>query len=45
MMGMMTLARVLPAEKYERMLALIKTGQHEPGQKLPDQQSQHKHSG
>jgi manganese oxidase len=37
MMGMMSLVRVLPAAKYERMMTLIKEGKYEPGPKLPDQ--------
>jgi hypothetical protein len=47
MMGMMTLARVLPAEKYDRMMALIKEGKYEPGPKWPAKQEthQHKHGG
>ncbi|MGE0130342.1 MAG: multicopper oxidase domain-containing protein [Blastocatellales bacterium] len=47
MMGMMTLVRVLPAEKYDRMMALIKEGKHEPGPKWPSKQDtpQHKHGG
>jgi hypothetical protein len=46
MMGMMTLVRVLPAEKYERMIAMIKAGKYEPGPKWPVKQNsqQHKHS-
>jgi FtsP/CotA-like multicopper oxidase with cupredoxin domain len=45
MMGMMTLVRVLPAEKYDRMMALIKEGKYEPGPKWPSKQDapQHKH--
>ncbi|MBI1760852.1 MAG: copper oxidase [Acidobacteria bacterium] len=46
MMGMMSLVRVLPPEKYERMLALIKAGKYEPGAKLPGGTSgQHQHPG
>jgi manganese oxidase len=47
MMGMMTLVRVLPAEKYDRMMALIKEGKYEPGPKWPSKQDshQHKHGG
>lgn len=45
MMGMMSLVRVLPPEKYERMLALIKEGKYEPGKALPGVTSEHKHSG
>jgi FtsP/CotA-like multicopper oxidase with cupredoxin domain len=43
MMGMMTLVRVLPAEKYDRMMALIKEGKYEPGPKWPSKQEPHKH--
>lgn len=35
MMGMMTLVRVMPPEKYERMQALIRAGKYEPGPKWP----------
>ena len=47
MMGMMTLVRVLPAEKYDRMMALIKEGKYEPGPNWPGKQDsrQHKHGG
>jgi len=47
MMGMMTLVRVMPAEKYDRMMALIKEGKYEPGPKWPSKQDmhQHKHGG
>jgi hypothetical protein len=47
MMGMMTLVRVLPAEKYDRMMALINEGKYEPGPKWPSKQDthQHKHGG
>ncbi len=43
MMGMMTLVRVLPAEKYDRMMALIKEGKYEPGPKWPSKQETHQH--
>ncbi|MGH9800433.1 MAG: multicopper oxidase domain-containing protein, partial [Blastocatellia bacterium] len=45
MMGMMTLVRVLPPDKYDRMMALIKEGKYEPGPKWPNRQSgnEHKH--
>ncbi len=43
MMGMMTLVRVLPAEKYDRMMALIKEGKYEPGPKWPAKQETHQH--
>jgi hypothetical protein len=38
---------VLPAEKYDRMMALIKEGKYEPGPKWPSKQDshQHKHGG
>jgi manganese oxidase len=45
MMGMMSLVRILPPAKYERMLTLIKEGKYEPGKALPGLQSEHKHSG
>src|SRR5215468_5126606 len=47
MMGMMTLVRVLPAEKYDRMMSLIKEAKYEPGPKWPSKQDshQHKHGG
>ncbi len=45
MMGMMSLVRVLPPEKYARMLALIKAGKYEPGKQLPGATSEHKHAG
>jgi FtsP/CotA-like multicopper oxidase with cupredoxin domain len=35
MMGMMTLARILPSEKYERMISLIRENRYEPGPKWP----------
>lgn len=43
MMGMMTLIRVLPPEKYDRMMALIKDGKYEPGPKWPEKGDAHKH--
>jgi manganese oxidase len=43
MMGMMTLVRVLPPEKYDRMMALIKEGKYEPGPKWPAKPDAHKH--
>jgi hypothetical protein len=47
MMGMMTLVRVLPPEKFDRMMALIREGKHEPGPKWPakPEAHQHKHGG
>jgi hypothetical protein len=47
MMGMMTLVRVLPSEKYDQMMALIKDGKYEPGPKWPGKQAapQHNHGG
>ena len=46
MMGMMTLIRVLPPDKYERMLTLVKEGKYEPGAELgkPGAGHQHKQS-
>ena len=43
MMGMMTLVRVLPAKKYDRMMALIKEGKYEPGPKWPTKPEAHQH--
>ena len=43
MMGMMTLVRVLPPEKYDRMMALIKEGKYEPGPKWPAKPGGHQH--
>ncbi len=43
MMGMMTLVRVLPPDKYERMLQLIKEGKHEPGKELGKPAAGHHH--
>ncbi|MFN0087876.1 MAG: multicopper oxidase domain-containing protein [Blastocatellia bacterium] len=45
MMGMMTLVRVLPSEKYGRMMALIRENRYEPGPKWPAKAGaqEHKH--
>jgi FtsP/CotA-like multicopper oxidase with cupredoxin domain len=43
MMGMMTLVRVLPPEKFDRMMALIREGKHEPGPKWPAKPEAHPH--
>ena len=43
MMGMMTLVRVLPPDKYDRMMALIKEGKHEPGKELGKPTATHQH--
>ncbi len=45
MMGMMTLVRVLPPDKYDRMMALIKGGKYEPGPKWPNKKDTHQHHG
>lgn len=45
MMGMMTLVRVLPPDKYDRMMALIKEGKYEPGPKWPNKKDAHQHHG
>ena len=46
MMGMMTLVRVLPPDKYDRMLTLIKEGKHEPGVVLGKPgKAPHQHGG
>ena len=43
MMGMMTLVRVMPPEKYDRIMALIEQGKYEPGPKWPEKPNQHQH--
>ena len=45
MMGMMTLVRVLPPDKYDRMMALIKEGKYEPGPKWPNKKDAPHHHG
>ena len=45
MMGMMTLVRVLPPDKYDRMMALIKEGKYEPGPTWPNKKNTHQHNG
>ncbi|MFN8005053.1 MAG: hypothetical protein U0X75_29025 [Acidobacteriota bacterium] len=45
MMGMMTLVRVLPPDKYDRMMALIKKANTNPGPKWPNKKDTHQHHG
>ncbi|MDX2032024.1 MAG: copper oxidase [Blastocatellia bacterium] len=44
MMGMMTLARILPSEKYERMMSLIRERRYEPGPKWPAKETTRRRS-